>query len=236
MLKWILAVFTLLVLLAASAYGGLRLTRSRTHQLVGTLVTRVDVPDSVVALTFDDGPTPLHTDSVLAELALHEAHATFFMVGQAMDRNPDVVSRVLEAGHEIGNHSWTHRRLVLRWPSEIREEIERTDSLIHAAGQRGEPFVRPPYGNRLLGLPLYLARHDRPLILWDVEPDTYRSTADGVVDYVLEHVRPGSIILLHVEIPSRKENRKALTRLLPELTSKGYRFVTLSELMSMSAS
>ena len=96
----------------------------------------------------------------------------------------------------------------------------------------GEIYVRPPYGKRLLGLPLFLQKHDRPVLLWSLEPDTYHQDADGVVDFIDERAHPGAIILLHVEIPSRTENRRALHRIVEELRAKGYRFVTLSDLMS----
>jgi peptidoglycan/xylan/chitin deacetylase (PgdA/CDA1 family) len=231
MLKWLSITALLFVCLVAAAWGGWRLSNSRTHQLAGELVRRVDTSDSVVALTFDDGPIPSYTDSVLATLAEFDVPATFFMVGSAIERNPEVVRRVVAQGHELGNHSYTHRQLVLKLPATIAMEIETTDSLIHATGQTGEIFVRPPYGKRLLTLPLYLARRGRPIVLWDLEPDTYRTRADGMTQYVLERVQPGSIILLHVEIPSRREGRAALQTLVPELQSRGFRFVTLSELM-----
>ena len=234
MRKWVLIAVATILSLPILAWGGLRLSNSRTHQLIGDLFTRVETSDSVVALTFDDGPTSVYTDSVLVLLAEFDVPATFFMVGQAMERNPAVVAEVLRRGHEIGNHSYSHRPLVLKSPGTIRREIEDTDSLIRAAGQRGEILVRPPYGKRLLGLPLYLRRYDRPVVLWDLEPDTYHARADDVVDYVLDRVRPGSVILLHVEIPSRSENRIALRRIVPELQKRGYRFVTLSQLRAIS--
>jgi peptidoglycan/xylan/chitin deacetylase (PgdA/CDA1 family) len=230
-LKWIVVTVGVVAGSAALAWGGFRLSNSRTHQLVGTLLTRVETSDSLVAITFDDGPTPIHTDSVLTVLAEFDVMATFFMIGQSMERSPDVVTRVVDAGHELGNHSYTHRRMVLKMPGTIAREISATDALIRAAGQDGDIFVRPPYGKRLFGLPLYLSRRDRPVVLWDLEPDTYNSTADAVAEYVLRRVRPGSIILLHVEIAGRSQNRVALRRILPELKARGYRFVTLSELV-----
>jgi peptidoglycan-N-acetylglucosamine deacetylase len=231
MLKWAAATVSAVVCLGMLAWGGNRFSSSRTHQLVGDLVTRAATTDSVVALTFDDGPTPTHTDSVLALLADFGVPATFFMIGQFMERNPDVVGRVVEGGHELANHSYSHPRLVLKSPGTIRREIERTDSLIRAAGHVGEIWVRPPYGKRLFGLPYYLSRHGRPVVLWTLEPDTYHARAEAMVDYVRERVSPGSIILLHVEIPARSEGRAALRRIVPELRSRGYRFVTLSELL-----
>ena len=236
MIKRIVVASVLLVLCSSVAWGAYRLHKSRKYQLVGELVTRVETSERVVALTFDDGPVPAYTDSILAVLAEFEAHATFFMVGSAIRNNPDIAARVLEQGHEIGNHSFSHSQLVLKRPSYISREIEDTDALIRAAGHDGEIFVRPPYGKRFLVLPLYLRSHDRPVVLWDLEPDTYHKKANGVVHYVNQHVRPGSIILLHVEIPSRVQNRAALPRILSDLQERGYRFVTLSQLMALRAS
>lgn len=235
MLRWFAIIALFVACLAAGAWGSWRLSNSRTHQLVGELVRRVETSDSVVALTFDDGPTPIHTDSVLATLAEFDVPATFFMVGQAMERNAEVVNRVVAQGHELGNHSYSHRQLLLRLPGTIATEIETTDSLIRATGQAGQAFVRPPYGKRLLGLPMYLARRNRPVVLWDLEPDTYHARAEGMTQYVLERVQPGSIILLHVEIPSRRQGRAALRSIVAELQSRGFRFVKLSELMSRSS-
>ena len=96
----------------------------------------------------------------------------------------------------------------------------------------GRHLFRPPNGKRLVVLPLYLARHDRSAVLWTLEPDTYHSKADGMVAYVTEHVRAGSIILLHAEMAGRSEGRLALPRIVTELRAAGYRFVTLSELMA----
>jgi peptidoglycan/xylan/chitin deacetylase (PgdA/CDA1 family) len=221
----------LLVVLVLLAWGVLKLSGSKSHQLVGELLTRVETGDPVVALTFDDGPVRAYTDSVLDVLDRFGARATFFMIGRSIEARPGIARRVLERGHELGNHSWSHDRMILVAPSTIRREVDSTDALIRAAGQTGPIHMRPPYGKRLIGLPLYLSRQNRPVVLWDLDPDTHHSDADWVTRYVLDNVRPGSIILLHVEIPSRRANREALPRILEELSARGYRFVTLSELI-----
>jgi len=167
--------------------------------------------------------------AILEEL---QVPATFFMVGRGIQQHPEIAREVAARGHEIGNHSFSHRRLVLKTPGTIRHEIEATDTLIRAAGQSGEIFFRPPNGKRLLMLPLYLSRHQRPTVLWSLEPDTYESSADGLVKRVTEQVRPGSIILLHVELSGRSQGRLALPRIVRDLKARGYRFVTLSQLMA----
>lgn len=231
MRRIVLASLATTAALAGIGWGGLQLSNSRTYQLAGDLLTRVETHDSVIAITFDDGPSPIYTDSVMDLLAEFDAKATFFMVGSRMAEHPDVARRVVQRGHEIGNHTFDHPRMVLKRPSTIRHQVETTDSVIREAGQRGEIWFRPPYGKRLLGLPLYLRRHDRPVVLWDLEPDTYHNRASDVVAYVAERVRPGSILLLHVEFPGRSQNREALAQLLPILSSRGYEFVTLTELV-----
>ena len=224
--------FGLLGLLALTAKGGLELMNSRSFQLAGDLVTRVATMDSMIAITFDDGPLPVYTDSTLDVLAQFDARATFFMVGERMEQQPDLVARTLVEGHEIGNHSYSHPAMILMSGGRVRRQVERTDSIIRSAGQEGEIWFRPPYGKRLLMLPLYLRSEGRPTILWDLEPDSEWRDADGVVNYVLERVQPGSILLLHTELPVRRENRIALRRLLPELAARGYRFVTVTELLA----
>jgi len=221
-----------LALVALTAREAWRLSGSRSRQLVGELVTRAQTADSIVALTFDDGPVPVYTDSVLDALRALDVPATFFRVGRSIERNPGIADRVVAAGHELGNHSYSHRRMLLKTPGTIRRYIERTDSLIAGAGQTGIPWMRPPYGKRLFGLPWYLSRSDRPVVLWSLEPDTYHTDADGMVRYVTEGVEPGAIILLHVEIAGRREGRAALPRIVSELRGRGYRFVTLTELLS----
>ena len=225
-----------LVLLTAFVvvWAGWKLSNSRKYQTFGELVTRVETADSVVALTFDDGPIPGYTDSVLKVLADSNVHATFFTRGAALHERPDIAARIVLAGHELGNHSYSHRRLVLKTPGYVRREIQQTDSLIRSAGHRGTIHFRPPYGKRLVVLPWILSRDDRAIILADLEPDSHPGNARDaarMVEYVKRNVRPGSIILLHVEIPSRTAGREALPRIIGILHSAGYRFVTLSDLM-----
>jgi len=223
----------------ALVVAGWELSNSRSYQLFGELVTRIEVADSLVAITFDDGPIAGVTDSVLATLALRHARATFFVVGSALAQHPDLARRMHEAGHELGNHSYSHRALVLKTPAFVRREIADTDSLIRAAGQSGPIHVRPPYGKRLVILPWLLSRENRATILWDLEPDSYPDIARDparIVEYVVKNVRPGSIILLHVEIPRRTSERVALPALIDSLQRAGYEFVTVSELMHRARS
>lgn len=237
--KIVLAIVIALAGAMCLTWAGWQLSKSRTHQLFGEMVTRVATSDSVIALTFDDGPSPVYTDSVLRILADSNVHATFFVVGGALGRHGDLGRRIVAEGHELGNHSYSHSRMVFKTPGFVRREIAETDSLIRAAGQRDPISFRPPYGKRLVVLPWILSRAGRPVVLWDLEPDSDPEVARDprrIVARVLNYVRPGSILLLHVEMPQREAGRAALPSLIGSLRAAGYRLVTLSELMRPSRS
>lgn len=215
------------------AFGSYRLMKARSFQIVGTIIQHVDMADRVVALTLDDGPTLSYTGEVLSILRDEGVPATFFVVGKALERNLDVCRAIVAEGHELGNHTYSHPHMVLQPYSVMRDEIERTDALIRACGYGGEIHFRPPGGKQFLALPYYLARNGRKNISWDVAPEGRGAGAAEIVDRVLADVQPGSIILLHVMYESRDETRAALPEVIRGLKEKGYRFVTVSELLSL---
>lgn len=216
-------------------WGSWRLMKATSSQLLGPLISRVETEERVVALTFDDGPTAQYTDEVLTILRQEGIKATFFVVGAALERDLAVCRRITAKGHELGNHSFSHQRLVLQPYSTIRQEIERTDALIRDCGYEGEIHFRPPGGKKYLLLPLYLAVTGRNDILWDIGPEGDRQVAadpERIVEYVQQRARPGSIVLLHVMYRSRENSRQALPGIIQGLREKGYRFVTVSELLT----
>lgn len=225
-----------LLVLSAIAW---KVSNSRTFQFFGEIVPRVETSQKVVALTFDDGPTPAATAQLLPLLRQHGARATFFVIGSELEQHLEAGRQIVEAGHELGNHSYTHQRMVLKTPAFIRDEIERTDQAIRAAGYAGEICFRPPYGKKLFLLPAYLSKTGRKTIMCDVEPDSYADVAedaDKIVAHVLERARPGSIILLHVMYESRDASLRAVPGILDGLKARGYEFKTVSELLAMRAS
>lgn len=227
---WSLAV--LLTVLLTVLAAGYWVSKSRSFALAGQLVDRVDTPAKVVALTFDDGPTG-YTPEVLRMLGDAGIKATFYLTGAELSAARQYGAAIAAAGHEIGNHSYTHRRMVLMSPGTVADEIERTDGMIRATGYQGPITFRPPYGKKLWTLPRYLATHDRTMVTWDVEPDSATETnADAIVAETGAQVRPGSIILLHAMYDSRTASRAAVPRIIDELRSAGYRFVTVSELLA----
>ena len=227
-------VLTVATVLVAGAVGLRKLARARSFQFAGTIVDRVPTAERRVALTFDDGPAPAVVDSLLAVQASRNVRATFFVTGGALSEAPDAGRRLVAAGHELGNHTYSHRRMVFVGRDAVVAEVEGTDSLIRAAGHPGPIYFRPPYGAKLFNLPRYLARTDRTTITWDIEPDSYPDVAaspDGIVRHVLEHVTPGSIILLHVWYPSRRTSREAVGPLIDSLHQRGYAVGPVSDLL-----
>ena len=228
----------LLLLLLAPLLAGTtwRLSKSRDWQLCGKLVKCVETTQPLIALTFDDGPSPEYTGPILDMLSEKGVQATFFLTGKEIEANPAQARAIVEAGHELGNHSYSHRRMMLCSTAFIRREIESTDALIRAAGYQGPIHFRPPYAKRLLALPFYLSRTGRTTVLFDVEPESYPHIANDatrILQHSLERVQPGSILLLHLMYPGRSESRKALPRLIDALREKGYRFVRVSTLLAL---
>lgn len=118
--------FVLITLgILAGAYLLWRVSNARTFQFFGKIIPRVATPDSVVALTFDDGPTAEYTDRVLDVLRERGVRATFFVTGREVEANPEQAASIVRAGHELGNHSYSHPARVLKTPTRIREEVER---------------------------------------------------------------------------------------------------------------
>lgn len=211
-----------------------QVSRSRTFQFFGEIIPKVNTSEKVVALTFDDGPTTTATDQILAILAEQNVKATFFVIGAELERNLDHGKKIVAAGHELGNHSYSHARMIFVTPSFVKQEIESTDKLIRDAGHQGEIFFRPPYGKKLFALPYYLSRNHRRTITWDVEPESYPeidASADKIAEHVLSKTRPGSIIILHVMYPNRVESMKAVKKIVEGLKAQGYSFQTVSELI-----
>jgi peptidoglycan-N-acetylglucosamine deacetylase len=220
-------------LLIALIFAGMfKVTKLRTFQFFGGLTYQVETKEKVIALSFDDGPTK-NVDKILPLLNQYKAKATFFLIGNDIEKHPEEANKLIKSGHQIGNHTYSHKRMVLKSPSFIKEEIENTDELIRKYGYTGEIDFRPPYGKKLVGLPYYLNKHKRETIMWSLEPDTYTTSTDEKVEYVVENIKPGSIILLHPMYDQTGGEIQVIEDILRELTKKGYKFVTVDELQEL---
>ncbi|GED62748.1 polysaccharide deacetylase family protein [Lysinibacillus fusiformis] len=221
-----------IVIILALAFSAYKLMNARNYQLFGNITSHVETNHKVVALTFDDGPTK-NTDAILSLLDDYQVKATFFLIGKDLEGQPEEARKIAEAGHQIGNHTYSHKRMVLKSPAFIKHEIEKTDDLIADIGYTESIVVRPPYGKKLIGFPYYLNKHKRETITWNLEPDTFFTQADEKVRYVKENIRPGSIILMHPMYDSTGNELMAIEEILQTLMDEGYTFVTINELLTI---
>jgi peptidoglycan/xylan/chitin deacetylase (PgdA/CDA1 family) len=192
-----------------------------------------------VALTFDDGPSRW-TAEIAATLEAHGCRATFFLRGPAVEERPEAVADLAEAGHELGNHLWSHTDASTQDPGEIRAEIERTARAIQAAGGGNPTLIRPPYHKgpeevaaaaRGLGV--------RAVVVRSIAvSDWAAKSEDEVFEPVLAAAAPGDIVCLHDGISSDRRDRDsreptvaAVKRLVPALLDRGLRLVTVSQLL-----
>lgn len=217
--------------------GGYFLTSSRTFQFFGELYSTISTKKKVIALTFDDGPSP-KTEEILAILEKHNVLATFFLTGNSMHHYFLETKMIVAAGHEIGNHTYSHKRLIFKSYTMIASEIEKTDSIIKRAGYNKEIHFRPPHAKKLFILPYYLKHHNRKTILWDIEPESIQTishNSDLLANYVISHSNNGSIILLHPMYDWNNISVNALEKIIIGLKQKGYVFKTVSELLTFDS-
>lgn len=186
----------------------------------------------MVALTFDDGPSE-NVNEILPVLEKYNVKATFFLIGQDIEKFPEEAKKVVEAGHQAGNHTYSHNRMVFKSPSYIKEEIKKTNQLIREAGYEGEIDFRPPNCKKLVGLPYYLHKQNIDTITWNLEPDSYFTTPEEKTRYVKENVTPGSIILLHPMYDDIEKVVAEIEGVIQVLVEEGYSFVTINELQEL---
>lgn len=220
--------------LAALFVGAWQLSKARCLQVVGSVTCHIATSEKIVALSFDDGPTPQGIDAVLPVLDRYGVKATFFLIGKQIERHPGQARRLVAAGHELGNHSFSHTWMLGKSATTYDSEIARTDTLLKSEGAIRPTLFRPPFGKRLIGLPLAVERNGYWMVTWDVEDDAKGAvTPRAYADHILSQVRPGSIILMH---PMSRENetaRAALPLVLDGLVARGVRVVPVGELLGL---
>ncbi|GAB6154402.1 polysaccharide deacetylase family protein [Desulfosporosinus burensis] len=188
--------------------------------------------EKVVALTFDDGPDPIDTPAVLDILKAKNARATFFVLGKAAQANPFLLKRLINEGHEIGNHSFNHdyqqRKLVA--------ELSQTDKIIFEATGTHTYFYRPPGGFVSKTQLETVKKNGHIVVLWSVDSKDWRNPGvKPIVDNVMRDVFPGAIILMHDGGYQRSQTVKALGSIIDNLRAQGYRLATLSELRTLDS-
>ncbi len=201
----------------------------------GVPIARLKTNERVIALSFDDGPQPGATlDTLLGVLSARRVHGTFFVIGGELAAHPEIGTRLLAAGNELGNHSWTHPHLDSIPLPAVRTELARTDSLLRALGARGRILVRPPYGALSDAVVGQLKRDHRVVTLFDVDP-SYDfpgiASPDSIVDKTVLWLGPGSILVIHPWYGNDGPALAILPHILDRLAALGYRIVTVSELL-----
>ena len=193
-----------------------------------------------VALTFDDGPDPEWTPKILDILKAAKVKAAFFLVGVNAERYPNLVRRIVDEGHEIGNHTYYHPNLALCWPEHVRLELNATQLLIQTLTGRGTTLFRPPYAAdtqpaRLADLmPLQIAQDQNYLVvLENIDPqDWAKPGADVILQRIKQQRHDGNIILLHDAGGDRSQTVEALPRIIEYLQARNDTIVPLSKLLN----
>ena len=219
--------------LVAVSFGVYKWMNARSFQVAGDIVTHAETDSKEVALTFDDGPTE-YTQQILDMLDELDVKGTFFLIGEAIQSHMEEAKAIVDAGHQVGSHAYSHQRMVFRSGQFIADELDKTNDLLRQAGYEGEIMFRPPYGKKLVLLPLALQERDMTTVMWSREPEyegDLSGTAESIADNVVQMVQPGDIIAMHLMYDSSAPSREAVPLIVERLRDEGYSFVTVSELL-----
>ncbi|WP_332649612.1 polysaccharide deacetylase family protein [Lysinibacillus sp. 54212] len=202
------------------------------YEETGEIVWDIKTKDKFIALTFDDGPHPIYTIDILEELAKYDAKATFFIVGKHAEKNPQIVYRMYEEGHELANHTYAHP---LKAPvPRLIKEIRQTNEIIFSITGYSPTLFRPVEGQYTDPLIKEVVKDGYKVVMWSWHIDTLDWKNPGVksiVNTVLKRIGPGNVILFHDGGGNREQTVKALKEILPSLQNEGYQFLTVSELL-----
>jgi peptidoglycan/xylan/chitin deacetylase (PgdA/CDA1 family) len=191
-----------------------------------------------IALTFDDGPNDPYTFQLLELLAKRDVRATFFMIGNYVDRRPEIAGAVANAGHAVGNHTYTHPNLIFQSQWQLRDEISRCDrALRDAIGERRTKLFRPPFGGRRPATLRTVRAMGFTPIMWNVTGfDWNAKSSESIERHVATKIRGGDVVLLHDGGHLRSGTDRSFTvqateRVIDRYLSEGYRFVTIPDMM-----
>lgn len=185
---------------------------------------RIPTKEKVVYFTFDDGPIPEVTPWVIDQLAGYDAKATFFCVGDNIQKHPEVFQQVVDAGHAVGNHTFNHLN---GWAN---ENIEYFHNIRYCANQMDSVLFRPPYGRLKPKQAQFLQRHYR-IVMWDVLSGDFdpKLSPEQCLNNVINNVRPGSIVVFHDSLKAEDKLSYVLPKALEHFAEQGYRFEKLNE-------
>lgn len=191
-----------------------------------------NVEGPYIALTFDDGPHATLTPKLLDMLKERGIKATFFVIGQNVVANPQILQRAVAEGHEIGNHSWNHQAFTKAGTTGVTMQVTQTNDAIENATGKKPVILRPPYGATNASITKRLnEEYGLKVIMWDVDPlDWKYRNSEKVKSEILKNTKAGSIVLAH-DIHATTVN--AMPETIDALIAKGFKFVTVSELIAM---
>ncbi|MCM3747195.1 polysaccharide deacetylase family protein [Paenibacillus pasadenensis] len=220
-----------------SGFAGSPAKHGRSYyEARGDVVWEVPMDEKWIALTFDDGPSPKATPQILDLLKQYKAKATFFVIGYRLDKYPEIAAREAAEGHEVANHTDSH--VYFRGgisEKTIAAEMDNVQKKIKAITKHSSPWFRPPGGYYNDTVIRIAKQHGYTIVLWSWHQDTkdWNSPGTGkIVNKVLKNARNGDIVLLHDYVSGSNQTIEALKIILPELKKRGYRMVTISELMA----
>ncbi|MCP3775510.1 polysaccharide deacetylase family protein [Paenibacillus sp. MZ04-78.2] len=192
-----------------------------------------------VALTFDDVPDDKFTPRVLDILKSEGVKATFFLIGNRVEAHPEIVQRMINEGHVVGNHSYNHANLPKLSDVDFRNQVVKTDNIIRSISGYTPKFIRPPYGNISETQIQWLASQHKTIVNWNVDSLDWKGlNAEQVKTNVLAHVHPGSIILQHAAGGAGEDltgSVQALPEIIKKLRHDGVKLVTIPELLNLPA-
>lgn len=201
----------------------------------GRKLSSVAVSGMYVAFTFDDGPHPTYTPKILDILKKYNAKATFYVLGSRVNSSPSIVARMVNEGHEVGVHTWNHPSLTKVSMATVRSEMERTIGAIQQASNYTPRTMRPPYGAINSNLVDFFAQqYGMSTIMWSIDTNDWRKPGvQKVINEAVTKARPGSIILIH---DIHASSYQAVEGIVSGLIARGFKLVTVSQLMAMQSS
>lgn len=189
-----------------------------------------------IALTFDDGPHPYFTEKILDILEKYNVRATFFMIGENVKNYPTIARRVYEAGHEIGNHTYTHPHMKKISPDVLEQEIKKTEDALRELDIPRPALFRPPEGFRSAEQVARIEGLGYRVVVWSLDTHDWKNTASSLIEaQVLKTVQGGDVLLFHDYISGQNTTIAALKQIIPKLLESGYTFVTVSELLGQAS-
>jgi peptidoglycan/xylan/chitin deacetylase (PgdA/CDA1 family) len=225
---------------AAAATAAGYQTMSPTGQWYGRTFAGGQRGTKQIALTFDDGPNGPHTLRLLEVLAKHGVKATFFMIGSYVRQQPEIARAVAQGGHVIGNHTFSHPRLIFKTAVETRAEIIQCRSALQDAVGEHSNLFRPPFGGRRPATLRVVRQLGLQPVMWNVSGEDWKApTAEAIENEVARQIRGGDVVLLHDGShrgmgAERTRTVAATEGLIPRLRDQGYEFVTIEEMHAIS--